>query len=320
MAPNDEALLQRIATYPEMRRATRERRTKSCLGCFKDDYELGRSLRKCGKCQSALYCSKECQTRDWPAHKERCGDDDAAKLFDKLIKNLVLQSILLGKLHCCCILAFKLLRRSRRDEILFAIVDVAIEPCSLGDFADIFFGQGPSKKPVQGMLQLNAFTPMTLRGPSPERRTLWRNARARADSAGFHDDPMVILDFTYLDAKTATILPSHVHLGMRIVVTQWLERGFALPSGVNGETIRVFNSLIRSDTNDQFRLRTELRPSDIQVLRDAAVDSDHVQAMLLHAKIAREHIYQSIYQEFLQRRKAATGKIPSVPLVKFPCI
>ncbi|KAJ6453364.1 peptidase S8/S53 domain-containing protein [Mycena sanguinolenta] len=93
MAPTDEALLQRIATYPERRRATRERRTQSCVGCFKNDYELGRSQRKCGKCQSAFYCSKECQTRDWPAHKERCGGDDEAKLFEKLIKRLVLQPI-----------------------------------------------------------------------------------------------------------------------------------------------------------------------------------------------------------------------------------
>ena len=30
-------------------------------------------LKKCGRCQSALYCSKECQIADWdPHHKANC--------------------------------------------------------------------------------------------------------------------------------------------------------------------------------------------------------------------------------------------------------
>lgn len=28
--------------------------------------------QKCGKCESVFYCSKECQTHDWPDHKKCC--------------------------------------------------------------------------------------------------------------------------------------------------------------------------------------------------------------------------------------------------------
>ena len=29
-------------------------------------------LKKCGRCRVAEYCSRECQTKDWPRHKNEC--------------------------------------------------------------------------------------------------------------------------------------------------------------------------------------------------------------------------------------------------------
>ena len=29
-------------------------------------------LKKCGGCMQRLYCSEECQTAEWPAHKDEC--------------------------------------------------------------------------------------------------------------------------------------------------------------------------------------------------------------------------------------------------------
>ncbi|KAK0101129.1 hypothetical protein ONS95_012890 [Cadophora gregata] len=42
--------------------------------CSKESNELGEGmiLKKCGKCQEVLYCSKECQTSDWTKHKKTC--------------------------------------------------------------------------------------------------------------------------------------------------------------------------------------------------------------------------------------------------------
>ena len=38
-------------------------------GCGKHRSQDGVKLSQCGRCNSAPYCSKECQTRDWPRHK-----------------------------------------------------------------------------------------------------------------------------------------------------------------------------------------------------------------------------------------------------------
>ncbi|MCX5925604.1 MAG: ankyrin repeat and MYND domain-containing protein [Candidatus Dependentiae bacterium] len=45
-----------------------------CVVCRKSQSEDGHLLRKCGACNSVYYCSSECQTQGWPAHKEVCQD------------------------------------------------------------------------------------------------------------------------------------------------------------------------------------------------------------------------------------------------------
>jgi hypothetical protein len=60
------------------------------------------------------------------------------------------------------------------------------------------------------------------------------------------------------------------------------------------------NTHIRADKKNQLLLRTEMRPSDIQVIRDAAANSESVPAIILNEKLGREHIYKS----FLERRRA----------------
>jgi hypothetical protein len=43
-------------------------------GCDKAQDELneGQSLKKCGRCREASYCSKDCQAADWRKHKKSC--------------------------------------------------------------------------------------------------------------------------------------------------------------------------------------------------------------------------------------------------------
>ncbi|KZW00378.1 hypothetical protein EXIGLDRAFT_830784 [Exidia glandulosa HHB12029] len=49
-----------------------------CANCCRTDEECGTALRRCGACQRAFYCSKECQVSDRPRHKDECKRHSAA--------------------------------------------------------------------------------------------------------------------------------------------------------------------------------------------------------------------------------------------------
>ncbi|PHH63855.1 hypothetical protein CDD81_5412 [Ophiocordyceps australis] len=48
-----------------------------CYNCKKPGAET--ALKKCAKCWTALYCSRDCQKADWKAHKKVCGKQTDAK-------------------------------------------------------------------------------------------------------------------------------------------------------------------------------------------------------------------------------------------------
>jgi hypothetical protein len=39
---------------------------KLCAVCYKSQ------TQRCGRCKKVYYCSRQCQTRDWPVHKRKC--------------------------------------------------------------------------------------------------------------------------------------------------------------------------------------------------------------------------------------------------------
>ena len=53
----------------------------SCMQCGKEATE-DVPLKRCGKCHTTQYCSRECQKASWPIHKTFCG-----KGFDDLSKD-----------------------------------------------------------------------------------------------------------------------------------------------------------------------------------------------------------------------------------------
>ncbi len=44
---------------------------RRCSGCGKKEFGAA-PFKRCGRCRAAIYCSKECQKRQWPAHKLSC--------------------------------------------------------------------------------------------------------------------------------------------------------------------------------------------------------------------------------------------------------
>jgi hypothetical protein len=43
-----------------------------CLACSKTSGEGGVALSRCSRCHEARYCSRECQIKDFPRHKNVC--------------------------------------------------------------------------------------------------------------------------------------------------------------------------------------------------------------------------------------------------------
>lgn len=49
----------------------------SCFSYHKLESELPNTLKRCAKCQDALYCSRACQKNDWKQHKRLCSFQDS---------------------------------------------------------------------------------------------------------------------------------------------------------------------------------------------------------------------------------------------------
>ena len=60
---------------------SKKKKKNTCLHCLK---EVEGSSR-CSRCETAIYCSRECQLRHWPVHKNRChNSNDAEDSNEKL--------------------------------------------------------------------------------------------------------------------------------------------------------------------------------------------------------------------------------------------
>ena len=53
---------------------------RACLYCLQ---EVEGSSR-CSRCQTALYCNKNCQTSHWPVHKNICQDSNGENSIENL--------------------------------------------------------------------------------------------------------------------------------------------------------------------------------------------------------------------------------------------
>ncbi|KAE8441276.1 hypothetical protein EG329_005542 [Mollisiaceae sp. DMI_Dod_QoI] len=50
----------------------------NCTKCHKPQTDLPQALKRCAKCQTTLYCSRECQKNDWKVHKRVCASQAAS--------------------------------------------------------------------------------------------------------------------------------------------------------------------------------------------------------------------------------------------------
>ena len=58
------------------------RGNRNCLCCLKEV----KGSSRCSKCRTALYCSRECQVKHWPVHKNNCIDSNDTENSDKKLE------------------------------------------------------------------------------------------------------------------------------------------------------------------------------------------------------------------------------------------
>ncbi|KAJ6632099.1 hypothetical protein B0H10DRAFT_2426955 [Mycena sp. CBHHK59/15] len=282
---DNESNFKALAISPKNIRTTRSAIYTACTNCFKNDGdEPGLKLSRCGKCKGVWYCSKECQTKHWPQHKLSCSAVDGSGIR-KLVENFYSNRLLNTYLQACFILHFDLLRRPQLDKPFMARLDIGIEPADMPDFFNIFIGQPLGAGKIKGMVQVNAFTPLTpaaMAELTPMRKEIWRQARESANKMGYGGDSVGLVEMGSGESEQTITCPVHIHQpAMELVRASppWEMKsaitGVVTEAPFNIETCMEFmNTHIRADKKNQLLLRTEMRPSDIQIIRDAGADAN----------------------------------------------
>ncbi|KAJ7876616.1 hypothetical protein B0H13DRAFT_2668595 [Mycena leptocephala] len=282
------------STSPKDLREVRAQGKHACAVCGNVEHEL----RRCGKCKHASYCSKACQKADWSTHKFACSAADSGINMAKIAQTLAASTFINMQLQGAFIDAFDLLRDPRLDRPFAARVDIGVEPTDLMAFVKIYSGGPPAEK-AEGMVQVNAFTPLPAAWITEQAAQLWRSAREGTTSAGFATYPvgLVVLskanalvqvfpiiilpqmmDFmrkspTFGRASSltgiTTVVPVNVD-NLMVYVPMPLHFPFLRVLAPTLMPTRMINKHIRADDKNKLSLRTEMTPGDVQIIRDAA--------------------------------------------------
>ncbi|KAJ7504839.1 hypothetical protein B0H11DRAFT_1979569 [Mycena galericulata] len=312
--PDNEANFQAIAASKANIRTTRDAIHTACTNCFKNDgEEPDLKMSRCGGCKEVWYCSKECQKKHWRTHKAFCTRGEGSGIL-RLVKNFYSNKVLNTHIQACLIMHFDLLRHPQLGTPFMARVDLGIEPADMPDFFDIFIGKPPRTEKLKGMVQVNAFTPLppaALAALTPMRKEIWRKARESADISGFGGDSIGLIELGNGESVQTITVPVHIQAEAMDLVRRsppWEMKsaitGAVTEAPFNIETCMEFiNTHIRADKQDQLLLRTTMRPSDIQTIRDAGADATTYSASILRAKMVREHIFKPLMvgQDFVGR-------------------
>ncbi|KAF9485111.1 hypothetical protein BDN70DRAFT_871822 [Pholiota conissans] len=272
-------------------------------------------FKACAKCQSSFYCSKECQRVDWPEHKTICAQSQRHKRLEKLATTLTANVNLFDYLKLAIVLNLDLLNSSP-TELFTVLVPLVVEPEDILDFARLRGQLPPStttlstEKPA-GMLQVGGILPSPPGLLSEESvLELTSNARAERDASWSAEEaPVGVIVFVLgnMDTRSSidapVIIPPHV---MKMAKkAQPFKQNVPTASGCllhpmdQYSCIEYINTSIRLDKENQFLLRREMTPSDVQIIRTSATKFDrfldvNFPCILIQRRMQTEFIYRPL--------------------------
>ncbi|KAJ7624532.1 hypothetical protein FB45DRAFT_923648 [Roridomyces roridus] len=299
-------------TSPKDMREVKAQRKQACAVCG----NIQNEIRRCGKCKHASYCSKECQKADWPTHKVACSPTDSGLNMQRVVQNLDASTFLNMQIQAAFILAFDLLRDPRINQMFAVRMDVGVEPTDLMKFLKIYHGRADAPIPdnLEGMVQINAFTPLPLGWDLEAAKRSWASGRARAIDGGFGDAPVGLMVISKANALVQMhpimVFPQMMEM-MRNSPTFEATSTLtgvkkSIPVDING-LMEMMNKHIRADDKNTLAMRTEMTAGDVQVIRDAAkgnvltsrppnwavvAPSPKLAATILREKVERDAMYK----------------------------
>ena len=78
---DDSSLSNEVSSMTIDTSSSKKKKKNTCLFCLKEVVGCSR----CSRCETALYCDRECQVKHWPVHKNICmSSNDTEDSNDKL--------------------------------------------------------------------------------------------------------------------------------------------------------------------------------------------------------------------------------------------
>ncbi|KAF9485122.1 hypothetical protein BDN70DRAFT_917280 [Pholiota conissans] len=264
-----------------------------CTACQGTETE-DNFYKVCSRCKNRFYCSRECQTRDWPEHKEICHATTRQKRFEKLVTSLLANVDLMAYLKIAVVLSLKLLDAIPISEPWSLLVRLGIEPENILDFARLRGDIDPvgtseplESKKMKGMLQINAICPCTPDFLDKETKiAIAQPKRTAADAVGFNwESPVGVMVFVLGDSRTVLQVPI-------LIATPFMDIARERPPFTRTITvtktsstvpmtasscIEYVNAIIRQDKPNRCLLRAEMSAADKKIIRNSGVVSEPLQ-------------------------------------------
>ncbi|KAF9477093.1 hypothetical protein BDN70DRAFT_881584 [Pholiota conissans] len=171
--------------------------------------EQGVDVKKCAKCKVSLYCSKECQKKDWKTHKTRCASLAHQFSLENIVKRFTSTPFLWRLVEMACVLEFGLDKKPPvLDRPLVANCGFVLTiPAEDVVQAAASSSSTPIPTNTDAVIQARAFEAITGDGAVQARRTaLWKKFKA-TNPAFFEGVTVVLVDF-YMGDDPACVVVS----------------------------------------------------------------------------------------------------------------